>query len=121
MAEKTKLVEVVSLRPHVERQRRWRDDKYFVKPERVEYLVNKGWAKPVVQVEAEIRVEAEAEAKAEAEQRVEEKERVESTDVDALLAEWKISISPEQYIERYGPDAKNSALAQAIIDKLAEA
>ena len=119
MAEKIERVEVITLRPHIERQRRERNDRYHTKPERLPYLVAKGWVKPLVEVKAEAAAEVEAEAEAKAETQAAEEERVEETDVDDLMKEWSGSTSPQRYLELY-PNGPKAALAQAIIDKLAQ-
>ncbi len=120
MAAKIEKVEVITIRPHIERQRRERNDRYYVHPDRLPYLLGKNWVKQVEQVVAEAQIEAEAGAKVEEERKVEEQERVEETEVDELLREWTISYSPEEYLRRYGENAKHSASAKAIIEKLAE-
>lgn len=37
-------------------------------------------------------------------------------DDEAPAPEWPLSVSPEDYLARYGDDAKNSALARAVIE-----
>ncbi|KKK47211.1 hypothetical protein LCGC14_3157490 [marine sediment metagenome] len=42
----------------------------------------------------------------------------EATDksVDSEVAQWPLSMSPANYLERFGDDKKNSALARAVIE-----
>jgi hypothetical protein len=118
MAEILK-VEVIALRPHVERQRRERGDRYFVKPERVDYVVAKGWVKVVSELLADVETEVEARAEAETEEKAAEDERLEESTVDDLAPEWTVGYSPQEYLRRW-PEGPKAELAQAILDKLAQ-
>ncbi len=113
-------VEVVSLRNHVERQRRARGERYMVKPERVAWLMKHGLAKPAAEYDSE-RAEADTRAVvATAAEKAEKEAVLSETELDALLEQWEPRVSPEQYLKRW-PDGKHAAMAQQIVDKLAEA
>ena len=36
---------------------------------------------------------------------------------DAVLPKWKLRLTPQEYLDRYGDDAKNSELAKRIIEE----
>lgn len=112
-------VQVLTIKPHIERQRRDRDDRYYVKPERVDYLVKQGWVQVASEAEAEAEAQQEAEQRAELEARAEKDAQLNAKSLDELLEEWKPRQSPERYLARW-PEGPHSAEARVILAKLAE-
>lgn len=110
-------VEVIALRPHVERQRRYRGERYFIKPERAAKLVARGWVELVHRVELQEKVEAEAKAEAEAAKVAEAQQELQDSDLDVLVAKWQPKYSPEEYLRRW-PTGQHAALALEIQAKL---
>jgi len=37
-------------------------------------------------------------------------------EVDAVLPRWKLKLTPEEYLKKYGDNAKNSELAQQLLE-----
>jgi hypothetical protein len=112
-------VEVIAIRPHIERQRRWTDDKYFVKPGRAQYLIDSGRVKIVSVAEAEVKAAVEAEALVEAETKAAEEAKLTAQTLDELIDSWIPRQSPENYLKRW-PEGPHSLHARVIMAKLAE-
>lgn len=46
-----------------------------------------------------------------------EEEAAAAGEADELSAPWPLSLTPQQYLDKYGPDAKHSAHARAVIER----